>query len=206
MKRRDEGRGTRVERHGRFKLSTSKSSDWPSTSAALAEKTLDIIAVVGIAIKRNALTAAFAVLALVQPGQCLAQESSKSTLNAQSKTLELEGISTWLRDRFSQGELDALPSGKLWLESHFCGCNDVPRKHFPYAVVLLATPKGDLVARPERHELAVRFTALAVRYGDRYCDLESEANCYGSFLHPCDFTDFRYGSLLIDYFPTCKAD
>jgi len=188
-------------------LSCQHRNDRPSTLAALAEKTLDVIAVVEIAIKRYALTFAFAVLALFQPGQCLAQESSKSTLNAeQSKALELEGISNWLRDRFSQSELEALRPGELWLESHFCGCNDVPRKHFPYAVVLLGTPKGDLVTRPERHEIAVRFTALAVRYGDRYCDLESEASCYGSFLHPCDFTDFRYGRLLIDFFPTCKAD
>ena len=166
---------------------------------------MGIIAAVEIAIKRNALTFAFTVLALVQPGQCFTQESAKSTLNAeQSKALD--GISNWLLARFSQSELEALRPGELWLESHFCGCNDVPTKHFPYAVVLLATPKGDLVARPERHEIVVRFTALAVRYGDRYCDLESEANCYGSFPHPCDFTDFRYGRLLIDFFPTCKAD
>ncbi|HKQ26061.1 MAG TPA: hypothetical protein VJT81_16560 [Burkholderiales bacterium] len=170
-------------------------------------QTMDMIVIVEIAIKRNALTLAFTVLALVQPGQCFAQESSKSTLNAeQSRALDLEGISNWLRDRFSQNELEALRPGELWLESHFCGCNDVPTKHFPYAVVLLGTPKGDLVARPERHEMAVRFTALAVRYGDRYCDLESETTCYGSFPHPCDFTDFRYGGLLVDFFPTCKAD
>jgi hypothetical protein len=168
---------------------------------------MDVISVVELTIKRSALNFAFTVLVLVQPGQCLAQESSKSPLNAeQSRALELEGISTWLRDRFSQGELETLRPGELWLESHFCGCNDVPTKHFPYAVVLLGTPKGDLIARPERHEIAVRFTALAVRYGDRYCDLESETSCYGSFPHPCDFTDFRYGPLLIEFFPTCKAD
>ena len=168
---------------------------------------MDIIAVVKIAIRRNALTVAFTVLALVQPGQCFAQESAKPTPNAeQSKAIELEGISNWLRDRFSKSELEALRPGELWLESHFCGCNDVPRKHFPYAVVLLRTPKGDLLARPEGHEIVVRYTALAVRYGDLYCDPESEANCYGSFPHPCDFTDFRYGRLLIDFFPTCKAD
>lgn len=168
---------------------------------------MDMIAVIDIAIKRNTLAVAFTVLALAQPGQCFAQESAKSTLNAeQTKMIELDGISNWLRARFSQSELEALRPGELRVESHYCGCNDVPIKHFPYAVVLLRTPKGDLVARPEGYEGVVRFTALAVRYGDLYCDLESEAGCYGSFLHPCDFTDFRYGRLLTDFFPTCKSD
>ena len=96
---------------------------------------MDLIAVVEIAIKRSTLAVAFTVLALAQPGQCFAQESSKSTRNAeQTKMIELEGISNWLRGRFSQSELEALRPGELRVESHYCSCNDVPRKHFPYAM------------------------------------------------------------------------
>lgn len=61
------------------------------------------------------------------------------------------------------------------------------------------------MARPERHELALEFTTLAVRYGTRYCAVD-EPDCYGWFEQPCDFTDFRYGPTLAPFFPTCKAD
>jgi hypothetical protein len=73
-------------------------------------------------------------------------------------------------------------------------------------IVLLRTPKGDLVTRPEPRESAVSFTALAVRYGTQYCDVEAEESCYGSFADICEFTDFRYGPYLAEYFPTCKSD
>ena len=150
---------------------------------------------------------AFVVSALVLSERSVAQESRTSALNAnQIKALELDGMSVWLREKFSRLELDALRPDQLALESHFCGCTDVPRKHFPYAVVVLRTPKGDLVARPEGHEAAVRFAALAVRNDDVYCDPRSESSCYGAFAHPCDFTDFRYGRQLAEFFPTCKND
>ncbi|MFN0039239.1 MAG: hypothetical protein ACKVP2_07000 [Burkholderiales bacterium] len=148
-----------------------------------------------------------AVLALAGMGQGFAQESRKSTLKAeQIRMLELEGMSGWLREKFSSIELDELRSEDLALESHFCGCADAPRKHFPYVVVVLRTPKGDLIARPEGHEAMVQFAPLAVRNDDVYCDPKSDANCYGTFAHPCDFTDFRYGHQLAEFFPTCKND
>ena len=97
-----------------------------------------------------------------------------------------------------------VPAGEAeWV---YCGCTDTPRKHFPYSVVVFKTGAGDLVARPERHELAVTFTVLAIRYGDRYCSVDLEEPCYGSFSHPCEFTDFRYGTFLEQFFPTCKSD
>jgi hypothetical protein len=102
-------------------------------------------------------------------------------------------------------ELEQLQPGQLHVQVHYCGCSDRPRAHFPYQLVLLQTPKGDLVARPEHYELAVEFTTLAVRYGTRYCAVD-EPDCYGSFEQPCDFTDFRYGPYLGPFFPTCKAD
>lgn len=49
------------------------------------------------------------------------------------------------------------------------------------------------------------FTALAVKYGTRYCAVD-KPDCYGSFAQPCDFTDFRYGPTLAQFFPTCKTD
>ena len=115
-------------------------------------------------------------------------------------------LSVWLKARFSETELAQLRPEDLDLESHYCSCYDQPQAHFPYPLVLLKTPKGDLVARPDSHEGAVSFAPLAVRHGDRYCEVESEHVCYGTFAEPCDFTDFRYGPHLAPFFPTCKAE
>ena len=122
----------------------------------------------------------------------------------QTKTLDVGGISRWLQARFSAAELAALRKEDLRVEARQCGCYDTPEPHFPYSVLLVLTPKGDLVARAEPRENTVSITPLAVRYGDRYCDVESEANCYGSFAHACEFTDFRYGPYLAQFFPDCK--
>jgi hypothetical protein len=114
-------------------------------------------------------------------------------------------LSLWLEARFTQAELAQLRPEDLELEPHYCGCYDRPKAHFPYPLVLLKTPKGDLVARADSREGAVSFAPLAVRHGDRYCELESEHVCYGTFAEPCDFTDFRYGPHLAPFFPTCKT-
>jgi hypothetical protein len=45
-----------------------------------------------------------------------------------------------------------------------------------------------------------------VRKGNHYYELESEDQSYGKFAHPCDFTDFRYGPHLREFFPSCKTD
>jgi hypothetical protein len=120
--------------------------------------------------------------------------------------IEIEGISAWLRARFSPLELEAFQVGDLTVEPHFCGCYDQPTRHFPYAMVVIGTPKGDLVARPEYREVSVGFTALAVRQGNQYCDVDAQSSCFGSFSDPCDFSDFRYGPHLGIYFPTCKSE
>ena len=106
--------------------------------------------------------------------------------------------------RFSQSEFEALSVKDFGMEAHHCSCADQPEPHFPYRVVLFTTPKGDLVARAEAHEQTARFTPLAVRKGDQYCQVEAEEQCYGSFASVCEFTDFRYGPTLEPYFPTCK--
>ena len=138
---------------------------------------------------------------------CFAQDSKTAPqYTEQSKMIDMMGISSWLSARFTQDELEALHPGELRIESHYCSCYDRPRKHFPYIVVLVTTPKGDWVARPEGVETMMRFTALAVRFGNLYCDVGSEGSCYGTFLQPCDFTDFRYGPYLEAYFPTCKEE
>jgi hypothetical protein len=144
---------------------------------------------------------------VVASGGSLANDSTAQKNEAtQSGATESDGPAIWPRTRFLASELQGLQLGDLGVESHFCGCYDKPNKHYPYALVLLKTSKGDLVARPERLEGAVAYVPLAVRRGNQYCELESEAQCYGSFPHPCDFTDHRYGRDLAPFFPTCKAD
>jgi hypothetical protein len=130
---------------------------------------------------------------------------SSDVFNAQERAriMRIETVSGWLNTRFSPAELQALGDQDLRIESHRCGCDDRP-PHFPYVVVLFATPKGDLVARPEGHEGHLDVAPLAVRYGNVYCAVESEQECYGAFEHLCEFTDFRYGPTLAEFFPTCK--
>ena len=149
-----------------------------------------------------------AALALVATSAgCLANDSTAPKNEATPNVVtEPDGLAVWPRARFLASELQGLQLGDLVVEAHFCGCYDKPNKHYPYALVLLKTSKGDLVARPERLEGAVAYTPLAVRRGDQYCELESGAQCYGSFPDPCDFTDHRYGPHLAPFFPTCKAE
>ena len=147
-------------------------------------------------------------LALVATsGACLANDSTtRKNEAAQNGATEPDGVAVWPRARFLASDLQELRLGDFEVEALFCGCYDKPNKHFPYAIVLLKTSKGDLVTRPERLEGAVAYMPLAVRRGNQYCELESEAQCYGSFPDPCDFTDHRYGPNLAPFFPTCKAD
>jgi len=127
-------------------------------------------------------------------------------VNPIHEKLEAAGMTDWLKARFSEIELEAMPHEQLRVESYACGCYDQPTRHFPYRIVSLKTPRGDLITRPEGQETVVHFIALAVRYGDLYCDAQSEESCYGTFAHPCDFTDFRYGRNLAPFFPTCRSD
>ena len=121
-----------------------------------------------------------------------------------ANVLSLEGVGDWIRERFSAEEFAALPPEQLNVEPHFCSCEDRPNAHYPYRVVLFNTPKGDLVARAEVHEHTAKFVPLAVRNGDEYCEVGAEDNCYGSFSTPCQFTDFRFGDYLENFFPSCK--
>jgi hypothetical protein len=113
----------------------------------------------------------------------------------------LPGLETHL----SAQELETLRTKGLSVEAHHCGCYDQPTPHFPYTLVIIKTPKRQLVARPEGQESAVSLTLLAVRDGERYCEIDADKPCFGAFATPCEFTDFRYGPVLADYFPTCKA-
>ena len=117
-----------------------------------------------------------------------------------------DDLTRWLESRFSEAERKALRSDDLDFQSVYCGCYDKPVKHFPYAMVVVRTPKGDLLMRPERTEGGTLYTAVATRFGQQYCSVESESDCYGTFLDLCAFTDFRFGPALLAYFPTCKSE
>lgn len=144
---------------------------------------------------------------LVWAGEAPSREQARVLENQEEAVkVDSSALQAWLEARFTRGELRALEPGAVGMESHHCGCSDTPTKHFPYVMVLLRTPKGDLVARPDRRGVSVIFTALAVRHGNRYCKVDAEDDCYGAFLAPCDFTDFRYGPQLEAFFPTCKSD
>jgi len=136
---------------------------------------------------------------------CTARELASDQVE-HGHALHAGSLATWFRHKFSQAELEGLRPGEVEVESHSCGCYDQPKKHFPYLVVVVRTPKGDLVLRPELQEGAASFTPIAVRSGMRYCEVETEGACYGSFEDPCDFTDARFGPHLAAYFPTCKSD
>jgi len=119
-------------------------------------------------------------------------------------SFDMQGVSVWFKNRFSESELRTYAAEDFRIESHACSCFDKPEPHYPYLLVFFSTPKGDLVGRPDRRGVDTIITRLAVRHGDQYCDVDSEDQCYGSFSSPCEFSDFRYGSQLARYFPTCK--
>ena len=148
-----------------------------------------------------ALLALFSLAVNAQTGEA---ENARQD-SGQLGSFDMEGVSVWFKDRFSEAELQTYQPEDFRVESHQCGCYDRPEPHYPYILVFFTTPKGDLVGRPDRRGLDTIITRLAVRHGERYCDLESEDECYGSFAHPCDFSDFRYGPQLAEYFPTCKS-
>ena len=167
------------------------------TAWAAARKTLRAIALAFV----------FASLALpFATGEVLAGERVRALEqdHEPAHATRLEGVSAWMKERFSEAEIEALSAEDFRIESHSCSCADKPDPHFPYRIVLFTTPKGDLLARPEANEQSAAVTLLAVRNGDQYCHLDAEEQCYGSFASVCEFTDFRYGPMLKPYFPTCK--
>jgi hypothetical protein len=143
---------------------------------------------------------------LVAP-PCRADESALRQFSAEArKAAKPKGTSPWLETQLPETDREPAPAASQGVESYYCSCYDEPDKHYPYSIVVLKTPNGDLVARPEGTDGALFFTPLAVRYGNRYCGLGSDEDCYGSFSHPCEFTDFRYGPYLAQFFPTCKSE
>jgi hypothetical protein len=152
------------------------------------------------------LVSAWLALAVWSTG-CRAQDGVEPEGNLERRDkVGSDGRSARSGAELSAPELEGLQRDDLKVESYYCSCYDKPNKHFPYAIVVLRTPQGDLVARPERNEAAVTFTVLAIRYGNRYCEVDVGGDCYGSFAEPCDFTDFRYGPTLAEFFPTCMSD
>lgn len=122
------------------------------------------------------------------------------------RTLNFEAMAQWMQGMYTEAEFRALTPDQIRLEPRQCNCYDRPTPHYPYLVVILITPKGDLVLRPDQSELHVSFTQLARRNGDLYCPVEAGGECFGSFADVCDFTDFRFGAVLQPYFPTCKSE
>jgi hypothetical protein len=121
------------------------------------------------------------------------------------RALNLEQMAEWLAGMYSEAEYRALPADSITIESQQCGCYDEPTPHYPYLLVVLSTPRGDLILRPDQRELQVNFVKLASRQGDLYCSVDAGSECYGRFPSVCHFTDFRFGPTLEPYFPTCKS-
>jgi hypothetical protein len=121
------------------------------------------------------------------------------------RSINVETMAQWLKGLYNEQEFRALEPGSIVLEPRQCGCYDQPAPHYPYLVVVLSTPKGDLILRPDQRELQVSFVQLALRRGDLYCGMEPNGDCHGRFADVCDFTDLRYGRDLAPYFPTCKT-
>jgi hypothetical protein len=156
---------------------------------------------------RPAVRSVIAALALAVslcsiPASAQAQRPANPTQPEGS--FSMEGVADWVVKKFTQAELESSRPGDFGIESQMCSCTDRPEPHYPYILVFFNTPKGDLVGRPDRKGFETVIARLAVRHGEEYCDVDSEDECYGSFSHPCDFSDFRYGSQLAPYFPTCK--
>ena len=118
-------------------------------------------------------------------------------------SFEMPGVETWFKSRFSEAELGTYRREDFDIEQELCSCYDRPVPHYPYVLMLFSTPKGDLVGRPERRGFDTVIIPLAVRFGERYCEVDAEDECYGSFANACDFSDFRYGEELAPYFPDC---
>lgn len=149
----------------------------------------------------GALLTFLSVAANAQPGE---QKDARQR-SGQPGSFNMDGVSDWFENRFSEAELQTYRPEDFRIESQMCNCSDRPEPHYPYIMVFFSTPKGDLVGRPDRKGFETVITRLAVRYGEEYCNVESEDECYGSFSHPCDFSDFRYGAQLAPYFPSCKS-
>ena len=112
---------------------------------------------------------------LIRSEKCRAHDVAVAYDSAEpDKTVAMDGVSLWLKARFSETDFEAFQPGDLKAEAYYCSCYDKPNKHYPYSIVLLKTLKGDLVARPEGTDGALIFTALAVRHGNQYCQVESD--------------------------------
>jgi len=121
-------------------------------------------------------------------------------------SFNMHGVSEWLKSKFTEAELQDYGPGDFSVEQCLCNCADEPRPHYPYILIFFRTPKGDLVGRPEPRGVEMAITPLAVRHGAHYCEVGAEDQCFGAFVDPCEFSDFRYGNELAKYFPYCKPD
>ncbi len=157
---------------------------------------------------RCALTALAGVLLSFLSVSANAQRGERENArqdSGQPASFDMDGVSDWFENKFSEAELQTYRPEDFRIESQMCNCSDQPEPHYPYIMVLFSTPKGDLVGRPDRKGFETVITRLAVRHGEAYCNVEYEDECYGSFSHPCEFSDFRYGAQLAPYFPYCKS-
>jgi hypothetical protein len=152
------------------------------------------------ALAGGALLAAALVAAGPRPAQ--AEQPGAAT---RAGLLALPEVAAWLAALMSAEERAALRAEDLTVSGMHCGCYDRPTPHYPYAVVIFSSPKGDLVARFEGDEGSMRISPLALRTGTRYCSIYPSEGCFGEFATPCEFTDARFGKALAPYFPDCKG-
>lgn len=157
---------------------------------------------------RNVMGMLFALVSLlVGPANAGDRQSDAPTENrADVGDFHVEGVAEWFDQKFRDVDLAAYRREEFRIAYQLCNCSDQPLPHYPYVMVFFITPKGDLVGRPERRGLETVIIPLAERHGERYCELHSDENCYGTFAHACEFSDHRFGAQLAPYFPYCKPE
>src|SRR5689334_14510504 len=88
-------------------------------------------------------------LCAVEAGaQALAPQDGRGAMSA-----NFTSVRSWLGTLYSEEEMRGLQAGSLAVMPYACSCPE----HYPYRMVVFATPRGALVSRPEGSESSINF-------------------------------------------------
>src|SRR5512143_3915963 len=96
---------------------------------------------------------ALLVSGLLIAGASQGQDLAPRAQRPPARSVDTESMAVWLKGLYTEEEFRALSPNQVSMTPQQCGCYDKPVKHYPYAVVILATPKGELILRPEQREM-----------------------------------------------------